>query len=182
LNIISFLYKKTFKILITLFLSSLTFSLYSQIREVNVKYIDANIVIDGVLDEAEWETTQPATDFWQYFPTDTVHSRNQTEIYMLYDDRKLYIGIKIYAIGNEYIVPSLRRDFRAGGSDNITLLFDTFNDGTNAFLFGSNTKWIGKTKVYDDYYITEWAIPLSAFKFREGETKWRFNAYQLVYF
>lgn len=203
MNIISFLYKKTFKILITLFLSSLTFSLYSQIREVNVKYIDANIVIDGVLDEAEWETTQPATDFWQYFPTDTVHSRNQTEIYMLYDDRKLYIGIKIYAIGNEYIVPSLRRDFRAGGSDNITLLFDTFNDGTNAFLFGSNpagvrrealvsgggtalrgfttswdTKWIGKTKVYDDYYITEWAIPLSAFKFREGETKWRFNAYQ----
>ena len=47
-------------------------------------------------------------------------------------------GIKVYSSGKDYIIPSLRRDFRAGGNDNITLLFDTFNDATNAFIFGSN--------------------------------------------
>jgi hypothetical protein len=83
------------------------------------------------------------------------------------------------------------------------MLFDTFNDGSNAFFFGTNpagvkrdallsgggtdfkgfnmawdTKWICKTKIHDTYYIAEIAIPLTAFKFREGETKWRFNSYQ----
>ena len=184
-------------------ISSFYSSIRAQEKSVHVKYINAPITLDGTLDEPVWEQAAPATDFWQYFPTDSVHSRNQTEIRMLYDDRKLYIGIKVYAIGDDYIVPSLRRDFRAGGSDNITLLFDTFNDGTNAFLFGSNpagvrrealvsgggkelrgfttswdTKWNGETQVYDGYYICEWAIPFSAFKFREGETKWRFNSYQ----
>ncbi|MGK0426763.1 MAG: hypothetical protein ACJAUR_000865 [Ulvibacter sp.] len=177
---------------------------YSSIaqKSVNVKYIEQDINIDAILDEAPWEKVPPAKEFWQYFPTDTIQARNQTEISMLYDNEKLYVGIKVYSHDNDYVIPSLRRDFRAGGSDNITLMFDTFNDGVNAFLFGTNpegvrrealvsgggnslrgfttswdTKWAGETKQYDGYYICEWAIPLSAFKFREGETKWRFNSY-----
>lgn len=176
---------------------------FAQKKEVFVKHISTPIKVDGNLNEAVWEQVAPAKDFWQYFPSDTVQAENQTEIRFLYDDQKLYVGIKIYAQGDDYIVPSLRRDFRAGGSDNITLMFDTFNDGANAFLFGSNpegvlrealvsgggtdlrgfttswdTKWVGETKKYDGYYICEWAIPFSAFKFREGETRWRFNSYQ----
>jgi hypothetical protein len=177
--------------------------LFAQTKQVAVYYIEEEIVLDGVLNEAAWEQAAPATDFWQYFPTDTVQSRNQSEIRFLFDDRNLYVGIKVNAIGNDYIVPSLRRDFRAGGSDNITLMFDTFNDGNNAFLFGTNpegvqrealvsgggtelrgfttswdTKWFSETVKYEGYYISEWVIPLSAFKFREGETRWRFNSYQ----
>ena len=180
----------------------LSVTTFSQTKEVPVKLIDTAITIDGVLDESPWEATSPATNFWQYFPTDTIQAKSQTEIRFLYDDTKLYVGIKVYSPGDDYVVPSLRRDFRAGGSDNITLMLDTFNDGTNAFLFGSNpegirrealvsgggidlrgfttswdTKWVGESKKYDGYYICEWAIPLSAFKFREGETRWRFNSY-----
>ena len=75
-------------------------------------------------------------------------------------------------------------------------MFDTFNDATNAFLFGSNpygvrremllssggsdfrsfndawdTKWFGESAIHDDHYILEWKIPLSAFKYREGENQ-----------
>ena len=171
-------------------------------KSVLVKYISEPITLDAVLDEDAWNKTQPATNFWQYFPTDSVHSKQQSEIKMLFDDTNLYIGIKVNSSGKDYIIPSFRRDFRAGGSDNITLMFDTFNDGTNAFVFGSNpygvrreillsggganirdfntawdTKWKGESKIYDNYYILEWAIPLSAFKYTEGETKWRFNSY-----
>ncbi|WP_299208958.1 DUF5916 domain-containing protein [uncultured Dokdonia sp.] len=189
--------------LLFLIILQTTYLSFSQDKEVFVKYIDSEIKIDGKLEEAVWEQAAPAKEFWQYFPTDTIQAKNQTEIRFLYDDEKLYVGIKIYTIGKEFIVPSLRRDFRAGGSDNVTLMFDTFNDGTNAFLFGSNpegvlrealvsgggtelrgfttswdTKWVGETTQYDTYYICEWAIPFSAFKFREGETRWRFNSYQ----
>ncbi|MFY0602843.1 MAG: carbohydrate binding family 9 domain-containing protein [Flavobacteriaceae bacterium] len=182
----------------------ISFNLASQVtdKKVYVKYINETIAIDGVLDETSWSKAKPAKNFFQYFPTDTAQAKAQTEIKFMFDDKNLYVGIKVYAKGENYIVPSLRRDFRAGGSDNITLMFDTFNDGTNAFIFGSNpygvrreillsgggndnrgfndawdTKWFGESKIHDNYYILEWKIPLSAFKYREGETKWRFNSY-----
>ncbi len=182
----------------------IAFSAYAQVnkKSVHVKYISEEITINGVLDEASWSTAKPATNFFQYFPTDTAQAKRQAEIKFMFDDRNLYVGIKVHAKGKDYIVPSLRRDFRAGGSDNITLMFDTFNDGTNAFIFGSNpygvrreillsgggndlrgfngawdTKWFGESKIHDDHYILEWKIPLSAFKYKEGETKWRFNSY-----
>lgn len=179
------------------------FSSFSQSKEVHVKYISEEIKIDALLDEAAWSQIEPATNFWQHFPTDSLQAKNQTEIRFLFNDKTLFVGIKVNSQGNDYIVPSLKRDFRASGSDNVTLMFDTFNDGANSFLFGTNpagvrrealvsgggtairgfttswdTKWVGETKQYDGYYISEWAIPFSAFKFREGETKWRFNSYQ----
>ena len=182
----------------------ISFSAFSQVnkKSVYVKYINEEIKVDGVLNEASWSKAKPATGFFQYFPSDTAKAKRQAEIQFLFDDQNLYVGIKVYAKGKDYIVPSLRRDFRAGGNDNITLMFDTFNDGTNAFLFGSNpygvrremllsgggndfrnfndawdTKWFGESKIHDDHYILEWKIPLFAFKYREGETKWRFNSY-----
>ena len=116
----------------TLFCFLIIITSFSSIaqKSVQVKYISQDINIDAILDEAAWENATPASKFWQYFPTDTIQAKNQTEISMLYDDQKLYVGIKVYSSDDNYVIPSLRRDFRAGGSDNITLMFDTFNDGT----------------------------------------------------
>ncbi len=193
--------KNTIALLCVVFFAFI-FTTTAQRRKFTVKYIETPIKIDAVLDEAPWALADPAKDFWQYFPSDDRQAKQQAEIRMLFDDKKLYVGIKVYASGKDYVIPSLRRDFRASGNDNISLIFDTFNDGTNAFFFGTNpygvlrealisgggtgvsgfdtswdTKWIGESKIYDGYYIAEWAIPLSAFKYKEGETKWRFNSY-----
>ncbi|WP_246019969.1 DUF5916 domain-containing protein [Muriicola soli] len=175
----------------------------SKQKSFKVKYIQDFIKLDGILDEPIWTEAESAKDFWEYFPVDSILAREQTDIKMLYDDKNLYIGIKVNTQGKDYAIESLRRDFRAGNSDNITLLFDTFNDGNNAFLFGTNpygvrreglvsgggldlrgftiswdVKWRGESKIYDDYYTSEMVIPLTSFKFREGETKWRFNSYR----
>ncbi|MFT4575627.1 MAG: hypothetical protein ACI9SI_000537 [Polaribacter sp.] len=191
------------KYLLLIFTISCTVFYAQESKQVHVKHIINKIIIDGKLDEFDWQKVKPATNFWQYFPTDTLKSKNQTEIKMMFDDKNLYLGIKVNSVSNKYIVPSLRRDFRASGNDNVTMLFDTFNDGSNAFFFGTNphgvkreallagggtdlrgfnlawdTKWTCKTEIHDTYYIAEIAIPLTAFKFREGETKWRFNSYQ----
>ena len=172
-------------------------------KSVSVKFIDNPITLDAELSEDEWKNTKGASGFWQYFPLDSIQAKQQATIKFLFDDDNLYVGIKVNALANNFIIPSLRRDFSAGGSDNITLLFDTFNDGTNAFIFGTNpygikremllsgggselrgftmawdTKWKCKTAIKEDHYIAEMIIPLSAFKYREGETKWRFNSYQ----
>ena len=179
------------------------FSQHGTKKSFTVKYIQEEIRPDGILDEPVWETAEAADKFWQYFPVDSVQAEKQSEIKMLFDDKNLYIGITVHTAGKDYAIQSLRRDFRAGNSDNITLLFDTFNDANNAFLFGTNpygvrreglvsgggldlngftiswdVKWRGDSQIYEDYYTSEMVIPLTSFKFREGETRWRFNSYR----
>ena len=115
---------------------SLQFS-FAQQKEITVKWIEEEMEIDGVLNELAWSSAEVATEFWQHFPTDTLLSSSQTEIQMLFDQKYLYVGIKVYLEGDDYVVPSLKRDFRATGNDNITLMFDTYRDGNNAFMFKS---------------------------------------------
>ena len=161
------------------------------------------VIIDGKLDEGAWYTGSPADNFWENFPTDTILCDSKTEIYMTFDDTHLYIGAKCYAPGKDYVVPSLRRDYRAGGSDNITFLLDPFRDRTNAFVFGMNpygvmrealisnggnstgdwlgewdNKWRGESAVFDEYWSCEVAIPFSTIRFPEGQTEWYFNSYR----
>lgn len=181
--------------------------LYAQeeVKSFTVKFISDNITADGVLDEPIWEMAgDGANEFWEYFPLDSVQAKKQSQIKILYDDKNLYIGIKAYSSGANYATQSLRRDFRGSGSDSFSLVFDTFNDGTNAFLFGINPfgvrrealianggtsqddfnlawdmKWKGDAEIYDDYFTAEMVIPLTSFKFEEGVTKWRFNSYRI---
>ena len=161
------------------------------------------ITIDGQVDEAAWFSGSPATNFWENFPSDTTLCDWKTEIYMTFDENNLYIAAKCYAPGQDYVVPSLRRDYRAGGSDNITFLLDPFRDRTNAFVFGMNpygvmrealisnggnstgdwlgewdNKWKGESAVFEDYWSCEIAIPFSTIRFPEGQTEWYFNSYR----
>ncbi len=173
------------------------------IKSFTVKHTLDPILIDGILDEPVWEEAESAGEFQQYFPADNVPAVHQTDMRMLTDETTLYVGMKVYTPGSNYVIPSLERDFRAGGNDNISIIFDTFNDGTNAFLFGINpmgvqrevlisgggqdlsgfttswdVKWRGESKIFDGYYTAEMAIPLTSLKFSEGETKWRFQSYR----
>ncbi len=176
---------------------------YYEDPQVTLNRTTAKITIDGQLDEAAWFSGEPAKDFWQYFPQDTTLANPQTEIYMTYDSKFLYIGAKCYSVGNDYITPSLRRDFSAGGNDNLTFLIDPFQDNTNAFVFGMNpfgvnrealisnggnsggdwnsawdNKWIGNSAINDGYWSCEIAIPFSTLRFKEGATEWNFNSYR----
>jgi len=161
------------------------------------------IKLDGLVNEAAWFKGVPAKQFWEYFPYDSLHAQSQTEIYMTYDDNYLYVGVKCFSIGDNYVTPSLRRDYGFSGSDNVSLLFDTYNDKTNAFLFGLNpfgvrrealisgggkqrqdysgswdNKWYGEAKILGNHWEAEFAIPFKTLRFKEGSTNWRFNCYR----
>lgn len=66
-------------------------------KHLQVKYISEEITIDGILDEKSWEKATRASDFWQYFPKDTIQAKSQTYISMTYDNQELYIRIKVYS-------------------------------------------------------------------------------------
>ncbi len=172
-------------------------------KKVIAKKTTNTIVVDGLLDEPVWQNLVPARDFIQYFPLDTVLAKGQTEIFMAYDEQNLYVGIVCHAKGNKWNVNSLRRDYRASGMDNITLVFDSFEDQTNAFFFGINpegviregiianggsdfrdfdeswdNKWRGEATKHDGFYTAELEIPFSTLRFNKGSKKWKFGAYR----
>ncbi|MDP6921884.1 MAG: DUF5916 domain-containing protein, partial [Lutibacter sp.] len=168
-----------------------------------VPYTDQQISIDGVEDEAAWGNVTESTGFWQSFPTDSLPAKEQTSFKILVDDANLYLLVKAYSVSEDYIVPSLRRDYDGYVNDNVTFLFDTYNDQTNAFMFGVNpygvqreslisnggndyrnmdsswdAKWEVKTRQYLGYYLSEIRIPFHSIRFLEGTNQWRFNMFR----
>jgi len=103
-----------------------------------VKQTSEAIVLDGILNEEFWNQAEVLSNFAQYSPTDSIPALGNTEIRMAYDDEYLYVSAKCYSAGNEFIVSSLKRDYSFGSTDNISFVFDTYNDKTNSFLLGMN--------------------------------------------
>lgn len=161
------------------------------------------IQLDGVLDEETWKQATINTNFTQNFPTDSVAACGETEIYFAYDDENFYVAAKCYSLADQFAVESLKRDYGFGSNDNISLMFDTYGDKTNAFMFGMNpygarrealisnsgrtrdsfdpswdNKWDGDSKRYADHWICEMAIPFKTIRYKEGSSKWRFQSYR----
>mgnify|MGYP001590546016 CR=1 FL=1 len=173
-------------------------------RSIFVKHITEKITLDGHLNESIWNSANRADNFWQFFPTDSLKSKNPTEVKMLYDDTHLYVGIRAKSKQGKFIINSLRRDFNGASNDNVSLIFDTFKDGTNAYLFSLNpygvqrealisgggstasdalnptwdVKWQSEGRIHGNEYELELAIPFSSLKFREGDQSWRFQTYR----
>ncbi|WP_373018836.1 DUF5916 domain-containing protein [Muriicola sp.] len=169
-------------------------------KELTAKFITEEITLDGHLDETVWAEAAEGTDFWQFFPTDSVQATHQTSVKVLFSETTLYVGFYAKAPNGDYVVSSLRRDFGGTTNDNLSLLFDTFSDGTTAFFFGitpygvqreglvseggtnfNNTwdiKWQAEAQRFDDHHTVEVAIPFTSLKFVEGSTSWRFRPYR----
>ena len=172
-------------------------------RIINASYFSGDITVDGAMDEAVWDTAEPTGNFWQFFPSDTVRAAYPTEMRMLYNDHTLYVGVRADAPGGDYVVSTLRRDFSGTSNDNVTLMFDTYSDGSNAYLFGvtpygvqrdvlisgggsersgfNNTwdeTWHAESRRHPTHYVVEFAIPFNALAYPEGSTRWRFQGYR----
>ena len=178
----------------------------------DLKIIKAStpIFIDGIMDEGVWEEADVADGFNQYFPFDTTEAMAPTEVRMTYDDDNIYLIAIMRNLGpREYVVPSLRRDFRGEAYDNFSLVLDTYKDKTNAFVFGVNpygvqregliveggnsqrrrggggfsltwdNKWYAEAKIYDDYWIGEMAIPFKTLRFKENMDSWYVNFFRV---
>ncbi len=173
---------------------------------ISIKRASAPIVLDAQINEPDWQMAQVASQFHQFFPTDTILAKAQTEIRLTYDDHFIYVAAKMYNLGpRTYVTPSLRRDYRGEANDGISVVFDTFKDKTNAFIFGVNpfgvqreglvangggtgqddftlnwdNKWYSEAKIYEDHWIVEMAIPFKTLRFKENLTRWNVNFYRI---
>jgi hypothetical protein len=69
-------------------------------------------VINGLLDEAEWQTGSWGDDFTQNEPYNGRKASQRTEFTVLFDDDNLYVAIKAFDTAPDSIVNRLtRREF-----------------------------------------------------------------------
>ena len=95
-------------------------------------------VIDGRLDDAAWGQAAPMTGFIQREPSDGQPASERTEVRVVFDDEALYVGVWAFDSRPTEIVPGERiRDYQVGESDNVILIFDTYKDEQNGFVFGT---------------------------------------------
>jgi len=192
------------RLLLALFLLS-AWSVSAQ--NITIKRINTPIQLDGILDEAVWQELDKAEGFHQYFPMDTSKAVAQTEVRLAYDDKFIYVGARMQNLGatRKYVTPSLRRDFRGEANDGFTVVFDTFLDRTNAFVFGINpfgvqregliangggvgsddftlnwdNKWYGEAKIHEGYWTAEMKIPFTTLRYKKDISSWNINFYRI---
>lgn len=174
-------------------------------RQIHIKRTHGKIVVDGIVDENDWKEAEIAKDFNQFFPFDSSKAIARTEVRFTYDEHFIYFSAICYhTMKGRFITNSLRRDYRSPAADGISLLFDPFQDRTNAFFFGTNpfgvqreglvsnggtlstdlslswdNKWYSESKITEDGWTVEMAIPFKTLRFKEGATVWKTNFYRI---
>lgn len=156
------------------------------------------IQLDGLLNEADWQTAEQARSFRLQFPVDTGLAKLQTTVQITFDDKYLYFAAVCYEPRADYIVQSLKRDFLPGTSDVLNFLIDPSKDGLNGFLFGVSplnvqrealidngtglsydwdNKWNSAVQADDDHWTIEVAIPFKTLRYTvsAAENSWHIN-------
>ncbi len=157
------------------------------------------IKVDGVLDESVWQSVEPIRQLYQIQPDQGDPATEQSEIRILYDDKKLYFGFVFFDEMDKIVANDMRRDSSGLRSNDYGfLLLDTYNDRRNAVFFrftpvggmedtavsnsgGSlNTSWDivweCRCRINEDNWTVEIAIPFSQLRFEQSDVmNWGLN-------
>jgi hypothetical protein len=95
--------------------------------------------IDGRVNDAVWQSVQPYSTFTQQDPNEGAPATERTEVRVIVGKGHVYVGIIAFdSDPSKIIVAQARRDASLNDTDSIVMVFDTFNDRQNAFVFGTN--------------------------------------------
>jgi hypothetical protein len=168
-------------------------------RVVRAAKTNGVVHIDGVLDEAIWRTAEAATDFVQSEPITGAPASEVTDVRIVYDANYIYLGAYMHdRQADRVVVTDLRKDFREEDQDDFEVLFDTFGDRRNAYVFSTNVEgarhdrqvalegrevnqswdavWDVKTRRMADGWTAEFRIPFRALRFDRGSSHpWGIN-------
>jgi hypothetical protein len=97
-------------------------------------------VLDGrVLDDPAWQAAPVITGFVQEQPEEGQPVSERTEVRIIYTADTLYVGVVCFDRTPEAIIVSdSRRDASLDDTDSFQMIFDTYRDFQNGFVFGTN--------------------------------------------
>ena len=165
-------------------------------RVYKTQRIEGHIKIDGVLDDAAWQTVEPTGDFITFEPVPGLPASQPTEVRIVYDDEAIYIGAYMHDVARDSIYRELTERDETGNADYFGIVFDSYRDNINGFWFmvtsagtqvdvktttfgedGSwNAVWYSETTITDSGWVAEFKIPYSALRFPKTPVQeWNIN-------
>ena len=153
--------------------------------------------IDGVLDDEIWKTATLISDFHQFQPVDHGEPSERSEFYIAYSERYFYVAARLYDSDPSAI--SARQMVQGGNmqfDDAFEFILDTFNNGRTGYQFqvnpngirregvfdqpnNLNRDWTGiwqvESKVDDEGWTAEVAIPFNTLNFDPETEEWGFT-------
>ncbi|MEO1202921.1 MAG: DUF5916 domain-containing protein, partial [Pseudomonadota bacterium] len=150
---------------------------------------DVPVKIDGRLDDPVWSLAEPVTEFMQKDPYQGEPITYPTEVRLAYDDSALYVSAICYQPDDLLRAQNLDRDFDYNENDLFGIAIDGFLDERNAVVFQTtpygnqrdmevidsnefnsdwNARWSVRTRIEEDRWIVEFAIPWRNLRYPEG--------------
>src|SRR5262249_17952514 len=112
-------------------------------RRVQAYRLEEAIELDGRVTEPAWGRMEPATDFVQQLPAEGELPAERTGVRVGFDETNLYFGVICFdSEPDKILVSQNKRDGDMTESDSFQIVLDTFGDGQNAFVFGTNPRGI----------------------------------------
>ena len=156
--------------------------------------------IDGRLDEAIYQSVAAISDFIQAVPHEGEPATDRTEAWIVFDRTAMYVSARCWDSSppSEWVANDLRRDSnQLRENDSFGVLFDTFHDRRNAFVFYTNPLgviadqtftdegnpnrdwnqvWEVRTGRFDGGWTVEMAIPFKSLRYTSGSDQtWGVN-------
>ena len=166
-------------------------------RQIQATRVSSPPKLDGLLDEAVWQTAPIASQFYEMEPTPGRPEKHPTEVRVLYDDNAIYVGAIMHDVAQDSIFRELSNRDNIGNSDWFGVFFDTYNDHLNAYQFivssggvqldarqspangedsNWNAVWDSRTALRGTDWVAEMRIPYSAIRFSKAtEQVWGLN-------
>ncbi|MFH1573212.1 MAG: DUF5916 domain-containing protein, partial [Acidobacteriota bacterium] len=160
--------------------------------------------LDSRLEEEVYGSVPPAGGFIQQDPGEGEPATEQTETWVFFDDKNLYIAARCYdSRPDKMVANELRRDsFNIYLNDNFSVLLDTFFDQRNGFVFYTNpvgglfdgyitderdnnrdwnTVWDSRTQRTEDGWTLEMVIPFKSLRYKPGNPQvWGVNFRRII--
>jgi hypothetical protein len=97
-------------------------------------------VLDGkVLEEAIWQQIPTIGELWQSRPSAGSPGSEKTEIRVAYNSTTFYVSVVCHdSEPGKLVVSDARRDAPLDNTDAFSFILDTYHDGQNGFIFGTN--------------------------------------------
>jgi hypothetical protein len=157
------------------------------------------LVFDGRLDDAAYHANEPAPAFKQQEPRVGELATEQTEMWVFFDDRNVYVSARMHdSAPDRMVADEMRRDASIYQNEHFVVVFDTFHDRRTGFFFqtnplgavrdalivdenNANYDWnaVWDVKVHRDEtgWTSEMVIPFKSLRYPTGQDQvWGINA------
>ncbi|MGH9379573.1 MAG: DUF5916 domain-containing protein [Thermoanaerobaculia bacterium] len=165
-----------------------------------VRRIEEPITVDGVLDEAAWQTVEPISLPWEWFPADNAAAPVDTEVLLAYDSERLYVAFRAHDPDPARIRARFADRDIPFDDDTVGFMVDPFGDRRRALQFRVNPLgvqmdainndveqtedfswdaiWESAGRITDTGYVVEVALPFRQLRFPRttGAQTWGFLA------